>query len=48
MKAYLEVHEIQLLEEAATSPRDRLLVRLLWRLGRRYKVSTMLMLRAVN
>jgi integrase/recombinase XerD len=33
VKAYLELHEIQLLEEAAASPRDRLLVRLLWRLG---------------
>jgi len=32
-KAYLEINEVQLLEEAATNLRDRLLIRLLFRLG---------------
>jgi len=32
-KAYLEPQEVQRLEDAATNPRDRLLVRLLFRLG---------------
>jgi len=33
MKAYLEVEEVELMEEAATCVRDRLLIRLLFRLG---------------
>lgn len=33
MKAYVEPHEIQLMENAATNLRDRLLVRLLFHLG---------------
>ena len=33
MKAYLELQEIELLEQAASCPRDRLLIRLLSRLG---------------
>ena len=33
MKAYLEMEEVELLEKAATNLRDRLLVRLLFRLG---------------
>ena len=33
MKAYLEPGEVELLEEAATNLRDRLLIRLLFRLG---------------
>jgi len=33
MKTYLEPEEVELLEEAATNLRDRLLIRLLFRLG---------------
>jgi len=33
MKAYLELSEIELMEQAASCPRDRLLIRLLSRLG---------------
>ncbi|MDO8636962.1 MAG: hypothetical protein Q7R34_12170 [Dehalococcoidia bacterium] len=33
MKAYLEQHEVELLEKAASNFRDRLLIRLLARLG---------------
>jgi len=33
MKAYLEPHEIELMENAATNLRDRLLVRLLFHAG---------------
>ncbi len=32
-KTYLEVHEVQKLEEAAAYLRDRLLITLLWHLG---------------
>jgi integrase/recombinase XerD len=32
-KAYLEPDEVRALEDAAKNPRDRLLIRLLWRLG---------------
>lgn len=32
-KVYLEPEEVELLEQAATNLRDRLLIRLLWRLG---------------
>ncbi len=34
-KVYLEVNEVEQLEEAAENLRDKLLVRLLFRLGRR-------------
>lgn len=43
MKTYLELEEVRLLEEAATYFRDRLLIRILWRLGCR--VSEALALR---
>jgi len=33
MKAYVEPEEVALMEEAATNLRDRLLIRLLFRLG---------------
>ena len=33
MKTYLELEELELLELSATNPRDRLLIRLLFRLG---------------
>ena len=33
MKTYLETEEVELLEKAATNLRDRLLVKLLFRLG---------------
>jgi len=33
MKTYLETQEVELLEKAATNLRDRLLIKLLFRLG---------------
>ena len=33
MKSYIEPEEVKLLEEAATCVRDKLLIRVLWRLG---------------
>jgi len=48
MKTYLELHEIQFLEEAAASPRDRLLVRLLCRLGCRISEALALRLEDVD
>lgn len=38
-KTYLKVHEVGCLEKTATYLRGRLLVRLLFRLGRRISVS---------
>lgn len=44
MKAYLELPEIELMEQAASCERDRLLIRLLYRLGCR--ISELLTLKA--
>jgi integrase/recombinase XerD len=47
-KAYLEVSEVQSLEEAATNLRDRLLIRLLFRLGCRISEALALTVEDIN
>ena len=48
MKTYLEMKEIELLEKAATNLRDRLLVRLLARLGCRVSEATALTVQDID
>lgn len=48
MKAYLEPDEITLIEEATTNLRDRLLIRLLFRLGCRISEALALRVEDVN
>jgi integrase/recombinase XerD len=48
MKAYLELSEIELMEQAASCPRDRLLIRLLSRLGCRVSEALTLRLEDID
>jgi len=48
MKAYLEPADVELMERVAICPRDRLLIRLLFRLGCRVSEALALKVRGIN